>query len=163
MSKRAIQLQLGIGACAACLFLILYAIPYWISAPSNIRNIVLSPRFWPYAIAGLTGLVGLGMLFANRKPDEDDTPVNDPIEDPGAGLIRLAGMAVLMAVTFWLLPRIGMVWAAMLAFAALAFLVRTRHPKTALICALVVPLLLYGFFAHVAGVAIPQGDYVRLP
>lgn len=163
MSKRAIQLQLGIGACAACLFLILYAIPYWISAPSNIRNIVLSPRFWPYAIAGLTGLVGLGMLFANRKTDDDDAPANDPIQDPGAGLIRLAGMAVLMAATFWLLPRIGMVWAAMLAFAALAFLVRTRHPKTALICAVAVPLLLYGFFAHVAGVAIPQGDYVRLP
>ena len=156
MNKRAIQVQLGIGACVACVFLILYAIPYWISAPSNMRNIVLSPRFWPYAIAGLTGLVGLGMLFANRKANADDAPVNDPIQDPRAGLIRLA-------VTFWLLPRIGMVWATMLAFASLAFLVKTRHPKTALICAVLVPLLLYGFFAHVAGVAIPQGEYVRLP
>lgn len=163
MNKRTIQLQLGFGACAACLFLILYAIPYWISAPSNMRNIVLSPRFWPYAIAGLTGLVGLCMLFANRKLDADDAPVNEPIEDPRAGLTRLAGMAVLMAVTFWLLPRIGMVWASMLAFASLAFLVKTRHPKTALICAVLVPLLLYGFFAHVAGVAIPQGEFVRLP
>lgn len=163
MSKRAIQLQLGIGACAVCLFLILYAIPHWISAPSNIRNIILSPRFWPYSIAGLTGLVGLGLLFANRKDDGDDVPVNDPIEDPGAGMVRLIGMAILMILTFWLMPRIGMVWASMLAFAALAFLVRTRHPKTALICAVAVPLLLYAFFAHVAGVAIPQGDYVRLP
>ncbi|MCE8001194.1 MAG: tripartite tricarboxylate transporter TctB family protein [Rhodobiaceae bacterium] len=163
MNKRAIQVQLGIGACVACVFLILYAIPYWISAPSNIRNIVLSPRFWPYAIAGLTGLVGLGMLFAGRKEDVDGTPANDPIEDPRAGLKRLVGMAVLMAVTFGLLPRIGMVWASMLAFASLAFLVKTRHPKTALICAVAVPLLLYGFFAHVAGVAIPQGEFVRLP
>lgn len=163
MNKRTIQLHLGLGACAACLFLVLYAIPYWISAPSNMRNIILSPRFWPYAIAGLTGLVGLGMLFTSRKSEADDAPVNDPIEDPRAGLIRLAGMAVLMAVTFWLLPRIGMVWASMLAFASLAFLVKTRHPKTALICAVLVPLLLYGFFAHVAGVAIPQGEYVRLP
>ncbi|MFU8776182.1 MAG: tripartite tricarboxylate transporter TctB family protein [Roseovarius sp.] len=163
MSKRAIQLQLGIAACVACLFLILYAIPHWISAPSNIRNIVLSPRMWPYAIAGLTGLVGLGMLFGCWRDDGDCASVSDSIEDPGAGLIRLAVMAVLMAVTFWLMPRIGMVWVSMLAFAALAFLVRTRHPKTALICAVAVPLLLYGFFAHVAGVAIPQGDYVRLP
>ena len=163
MNKRAIQVQLGIGACVACVFLILYAIPYWISAPSNIRNIVLSPRFWPYAIAGLTGMVGLGMLFANRKANADDAPVNDPIQDPRAGLIRLAGMAVLMTVTFWLLPRIGMVWTTMLAFASLAFLVKTRHPKTALICAVTVPLLLYAFFAHVAGVAIPQGEFVRLP
>jgi len=51
----------------------------------------------------------------------------------------------------------------MLAFLATAFLVRTSHPKTAVICALCVPLVLYVFFAHVATVAIPQGNFVRLP
>jgi hypothetical protein len=56
-----------------------------------------------------------------------------------------------------------MVWTAMLAFAACACLFRTRHPIVAVICAVVVPLLLYAFFAHVAGVAIPQGAFVRLP
>lgn len=163
MNKRAIQVQLGIGACLASLFLILHAIPHWISAPSNIRNIVLSPRFWPYIIAGLTGLVGLGLLVSGRAATAEDGPANAAIDDPRAGMMRLFGLAVLMAVTFWLLPRIGMVWASILAFAALAFLVRTRHPVTALICAVAVPFLLYGFFAHVASVAIPQGNFVRLP
>ena len=54
-----------------------------------------------------------------------------------------------------------------MAFAALAFLVSTPHPRAALVCALAVPLALYAFFAHVAGISIPQGsvaaDYVRLP
>ena len=35
--------------------------------------------------------------------------------------------------------------------------------RRALVTSFVVPLLLYAFFAHVAGVAIPQGNFVRLP
>jgi len=31
------------------------------------------------------------------------------------------------------------------------------------VCAVLIPLVLYVFFAHIAGVAIPQGDFVRLP
>ncbi|TNE37555.1 tripartite tricarboxylate transporter TctB family protein [uncultured Roseovarius sp.] len=163
MSIRTIQVHLGIGACLVALFLILYGIPNWVSSPSNVRKIILSPLFWPYIIAGLTGLVGLGLIVFGRNPEDDDSPANEIIEDPRAGIARLAAMAVLMMITFWALPRIGMVWAAMGAFAALAFLVKTRHPKIALACAVFVPLVLYAFFAHVAGVAIPQGNYVRLP
>lgn len=160
---RAVQLQLGIAACVIGVFLMVHAIPHWISAPSNMRNIVLSPRFWPYILSGLTVLVGLGLLWTGRKAAPDDGPANPPIDDPRSGVRRLVAMAALMAVTFWLLPRLGMVWVAMLAFVALAFLIRTRHRVAAVVCAVVVPLVLYGFFAHVAGVAIPQGDYVRLP
>ena len=68
-----------------------------------------------------------------------------------------------MVATFGVMPWLGMVWTSMLAFVALAFLVKTRHPATAFICAIVVPLVLYAFFAHVASVAIPQGELVRLP
>lgn len=154
--------QLGIGALAMAALLVLYLIPTWVSSPSNVRNIILSPLFWPYTLAGFTGLTGLGLLAGARMQD-DVTPVNDPIPDPGMGWVRLAAMAVLMLATMWLLPRLGMVWTCMMAFAATAFLMRTRHPVTAVVCAVVVPLALYAFFAHVAGVAIPQGELVRLP
>ncbi|RXV64798.1 hypothetical protein C6W92_07045 [Roseovarius sp. A46] len=162
MSHRAMQLRLGIGAILAAIFLVTYATPNWVSTPSNVRNIVLSPLFWPYILGGLTGLIGLGLALSGWRSDPGE-PVNDPIPDPGAGAARLVGFAALMAVTFWAMPHLGMVWTSMLAFLALAFLVKTRHPAAAVICAVAVPLILYAFFAHVASVAIPQGELVRLP
>jgi len=156
------QVRLGIGAILAALFLVTYAIPNWVSSPSNVGNIVLSPLFWPYILGGLTGLVGLGLAVSGWRTAQGGE-VNEPIPDPRAGALRLAGFAVLMVVTFRAMPHLGMVWTSMLAFLALAFLVRTRHPAAAVICAVAVPLILYAFFAHVASVAIPQGDLVRLP
>jgi hypothetical protein len=162
VTARKMHIQLGVGALALSALLLLYLIPIWVSSPSNVRNIILSPRFWPYALTLFTALTGLGLLFTARAQDDSAT-VNDAISDTGMGLARLAAMAVLMLAIMWLLPRLGMVWTCMLAFAATAFLFRTRHPVTAIICAVVVPLALYAFFAHVAGVAIPQGNLVRLP
>ncbi|MGC3937391.1 tripartite tricarboxylate transporter TctB family protein [Roseobacter sp. EG26] len=163
MTERQVQLRLGIGALIAALFLTLYAIPAWVSSPSNVGNVILSPLFWPYALAGFTGLTGLGLVFSGMRMAPDGAPLDGPDEDAKAAWMRLAGMAVIMGVTMFLLPRLGMVLTSMLVFVASAFLVRTRHPVTALICAVVIPLVLYAFFAHVAGVAIPQGNYLRLP
>lgn len=163
MTQRQVQLRLGVGALFAAIFLALYAIPEWVSSPSNVGNIILSPLFWPYALAGLTGLTGCGLLFSGLRHERDDDPLNEASEEPGTAWLRLAGMAVIMGLTMVLLPRLGMVLTSMLIFVATAFLVRTRHPVTALICAVIIPLVLYAFFAHVAGVAIPQGNYLRLP
>ena len=162
MSQKSIQFQLGLGACLVALFLVLVGIPGWVSSPSNVSNIILSPTFWPYTLAGLTGLVGLGLLLASRSARADPDPEAEGNVD-GKGPFRLGAMAVIMVITMFALPRLGMVWTSMIVFAVTAFLLRTRHPVTALICAVVVPLLLYAFFAHVAGVAIPHGNFVRLP
>lgn len=163
MTDRAVQLRLGLAAIVGAAFLALYAIPNWVSAPSNVRNIILSPLFWPYALAGLTAITGAGLLAAGLRTPRDGPPLNTPSAAPGAAYLRLAGMAVLMVLTMVLLPRLGMVWTTMLLFAATAFLVRTRHPVAAVVCAIVIPLVLYAFFAHVAGVAVPQGEFLRLP
>ncbi len=72
-------------------------------------------------------------------------------------------MAVITTATVLVMPRLGLVWTAMVTFVATAFLVKTNHPRSALVCAVLIPLVLYVFFAHIAGVAIPQGDFVRLP
>ncbi len=77
--------------------------------------------------------------------------------------LRLAGLAVIMVLTMFALPRLGMVWTSMIVFMAAALLFKTRHPIVAVICAVIIPLLLYAFFAHVAGISIPQGNFVRLP
>jgi len=147
----------------AALLLILYAIPGWVSSPSNVSNIVLAPTFWPYTLSGFTGLVGVGLLMAARGAPSVPEPDADAPAADGLSWVRLGALAVIMVATMFALPRLGMVWTAMIVFVLTAFLFRTRHPITALVCAVVIPLALYLFFAKVAGVAIPQGIFVRLP
>ncbi|MFK8036126.1 MAG: tripartite tricarboxylate transporter TctB family protein [Hyphomicrobiales bacterium] len=161
MTSKTIQLHLGLLACGLALFLVFVAIPFWVSSPSNVPQIVLSPLFWPYTIAGMSAAIGILLLVEFKRMPEGEVAETDPNQKEA--LIRLGGMAVIMACTMFLLPTLGMVWTCMLAFLASAFLVKTRHPIAAIVCAIVIPLVLYVFFVHVAGVAIPQGDFVRLP
>jgi hypothetical protein len=162
MSPKAIQLRLGIGALIAAILLAGIAIPKWVSSPSNVSNIVLSPLFWPYVLTALAGLTGLGLVLASRSSDTE-VALEDEHTSDDRSWHRLAALGVIMILTMFALPRLGMVWTTMLVFAVTAFLLRTRHPITAIVCAVVIPLALYAFFAHVAGVAIPQGIFVRLP
>lgn len=163
MTLRRLQTTLGVAALLIAAFLALVAIPFFVSSPSNVRNVVLSPTFWPYALSGMTALAGALLLATGLRVDPA-TPLEDQ-EDParaGAAL-RLAALAGIMVAVMLLMPRLGMPLTTMAAFAATAFLYRTRHPVIAAICAVVVPLVLYAFFAHVAGVAVPQGELIRLP
>lgn len=160
---QSLHMRLGLGACAFSLFMIFFAIPFGVSSPSNVNNIILSPLFWPYILAGFTGIVGLGLIATSFSPLQVAPAEDDADVDPRAGWIRLGAMALIMVAIMLLMPRLGMVWTCMLAFLATAFLLRTRFPRAAVVCAIVFPLILYAFFAHVAGVAIPQGDFVRLP
>jgi cell division protein FtsW (lipid II flippase) len=162
VSLRALQLRLGLGACAVALFLVFIAIPTWVSSPSNVSNIVLSPTFWPYTLAALTGIAGLGLMLSSRAVSADRT-MHDDDQIDGNPWLRLLVLAVIMVLTMLLLPRLGMVWTSMPVFAVIALMFKTQHRITALVCAVLIPLLLYAFFAHVAGVAIPQGEFVRLP
>jgi putative tricarboxylic transport membrane protein len=162
MSPKVIQFRLGIGACLIALLLAFVGIPNWVSSPSNVRNIVLAPTFWPYVLTSFTGIIGLALIASAPRAAEPSDPQNNDLADSQTTL-RLIALALIMVAIMFALPRLGMVWTAMLAFVITAFLFKTRHPKTALVCAVVIPLALYLFFAHVAGVAIPQGNYVRLP
>ena len=155
------EFQVGAAAVALGVFLLVIGIPYGVSSPSNIPKIVLSPLFWPQILAGALILLGIGLLIsAPGAPVSEDERT---IFAVGGGVKRLIVMAVVMVAYFFLIPVLGMVWASVIVFAITAFLVKTRHPWPALAAAVVVPLILYAFFAHVAGVAVPQGDIVRLP
>lgn len=162
MSPKTIQLRLGIGACLLALGLVLVGIPTWVSSPSNVSNIVLAPTFWPYVLSAFMAVSGLGLIYTSRGAGSETDPEADHGGDRSSWY-RLAALAAIMVATMYALPRLGMVWTAMVVFALTAFLFRTRHPVMALICAVLVPLALYAFFAKAAGVAIPQGNFVRLP
>jgi len=163
MEDRSIQIQLGIGAIAASVFLIAVAIPFWVSSPSNVPNIILSPLFWPNVLSAITGLIGAGLIVTSIARPRPETSAASDVDDRPAAFRRLAIMAVIMTATVLVMPRVGLVRTAMATFVATAFLVKTKHPRAAVVCAILIPLVLYVFFAHIAGVAIPQGDFVRLP
>ena len=163
MSMRAIQCRLGTGALILSAFLVFYGIPNWVSAPDNVPRIVLSPVFWPMVLSVILAMVGIGLLLAARQCEAPGESYREDLLDRLSEYGRLIVLALLMLAIVYALPRLGMVLTSMLIIVVMAFLVRSRHPVTVFLCALIVPLLLYVFFAHIAGVAIPQGNLLRLP
>lgn len=150
----------GLVSLILSLLLFFVAIPYGVTSPSNVTNIVLSPVFWPEVLSILLGITGIALMISGRNA------VKDHIAEYAATkgcYKRLALLAVLMSVYIVAIPWLGLVWTSMIAFVALAVLIKSSHPRTALISAVVIPLVLYLFFAHVAGVAIPQNEFLRLP
>jgi len=103
MSQKTLHLRLGIVVTRAALFLILFAIPNFVFAPSNVGNIVLSPLFWPYVLSGLAGLIGLALLGTAVRSDEDVQFENEDVThtDGAAPWLRLAGLAVIMVLVIF--------------------------------------------------------------
>ena len=145
------------------LSLIFYFIPQYIDTPRSVRSVVLSPVFWPTVIAWMMLLIGLGILIAQyweRRPDVLETDYDEPKESYG----RVFVFSAFLAGYYLLLPVLGMVWSSSLAFIVFSiFISGTEYRKTAVIVGILLPLALYVFFYHVAGVNIPQNDFMRLP
>lgn len=150
----------GLVSLILSLLLFFVAIPYGVTSPSNVTNIVLSPVFWPEVLSILLGITGIALMISARNAVKDE--IAEYVATEGC-YKRLAFLAVLMGVYIAAIPWLGLVWTSMIAFVALAVLIKSSHPRTALISAVVIPLVLYLFFAHVAGVAIPQNEFLRLP
>jgi putative tricarboxylic transport membrane protein len=157
---------LGVGFIGFGLFVLLVAIPYAVTSPSNVGKLVLSPTFWPTIIAWL--IIGLGVMLAVLRWFRPAEPTIADVEVPvdaatGGPWIRLAATAVIMVGLVLATPYLGMVWTAMICFALISVVIRAPQPVVSGIVAIALPLVLYAFFAHVAGVAVPQGEFIRLP
>lgn len=156
------SLWLGVGMLVFALFLVEFLIPTWVITPGNVRKIVLSPDFWPYIVAALLGIGGAILLlqyYFVTRPQK----ISEEHEDVPGGNMRIVLIAVLMAIYYLLLPYIGMILASVLAYVAFIAVIGLPRKVAAAIIAVVLPLLLFGFFDHVAGVPIPQPDFFRLP
>lgn len=168
MSVSRKDIWLGSGVIAFGGFLLLYAIPTFVHTPSNVRALVLSPLFWPTIIAFLIILLGalliLSRLFGPSPIASEQTAVFEVSRDELLfAWLRLGASAVVMAGLVQATPLLGMVISTGLAFAAFAAIVMTPRPIAAAILAILLPLVLYLFFSHVAGVSVPQGRFLTLP
>ncbi|HEX2018165.1 MAG TPA: tripartite tricarboxylate transporter TctB family protein [Aurantimonas sp.] len=144
------------------LFLQFVAIPYGIVTPSSMRSILLSPAFWPTILA--VALIVAGGLLAIAQMRRNPLDEGDEFEQFGAReVFRIAGFLLLAALYFEAIEWVGMVWASVLAFAGFVFLTGAPNKVAGLVAAVLLPILLFLFFYHVAGVNIPQSDVLRLP
>ncbi|GMG81738.1 hypothetical protein LNKW23_09510 [Paralimibaculum aggregatum] len=165
---------LGLGIAGFSAALIFWAVPGYVVSPEG-GSLVLRPDFWPTILGWL--LLGAGLAVAlqgavaSRAAPDPAAAAADPADPADAelaaaargGLWRLAGLLVLLIGIAFLAERFGLVWASVIGFWALVAMVRAERPWLGLVVGVVLPLLLYAFFAKFAGVPIPQGVYVRLP
>jgi putative tricarboxylic transport membrane protein len=159
---------LGIGTIAFGLLLLAVGIPYFVSSPSNVPALVLAPTFWPTIVGYMIVVLGAA-LVATRAFDSTDagldatSRVTETQDELIYGWGRLLAMAILMVALVITIPILGMVLASAITFALFALIVVTPRPLTSIIVAVVLPLVLYAFFSHVAGVSVPQGRFLTLP
>jgi putative tricarboxylic transport membrane protein len=169
MNTRNSNIGLGLGVIAFGIMVLVYAIPRFVSSPSNVQALVLAPTFWPTIVAWMMILLGAllavtqFMATADAAQAESRASDGDPGRGAPAAWLRLAAVAVLMAAMVWATPTLGMVWTSMIAFALFGLIVRSPNPIATIVVALLLPLALYVFFNHVAGVAVPQGELITLP
>lgn len=151
------------GACMifSSLALIFFVIPHYVIKPSNVRILVLSPDFWPYIVAGLMLIGGIALWaqywFMFRK---FSTETSDPV--PG-GWFRIGLVAILMVAYYLIMPVLGMVWSSVVAYIAFVGIIGLPRKVATVVAAFVLPIALYMFFAHAAGVPIPQAKFLVLP
>ncbi len=174
MQLRNKNIALGLVIVAFGIMLLIYAIPSFVSSPSNVQAVVLAPTFWPTIIAWLIILLGAVLIATQYAQETVFSPglseTSQQAEELDAtqrasamAWLRILALGVLMAALVAATPQLGMVWTSMIAFAAFGLIVQTPKPVTTLVVAVLLPLLLYAFFNHVAGVAVPQGEYITLP
>lgn len=153
---------LGLGVIAFAILLDTYLIPTWVITPENVSIIVLSPDFWPFIIAALLLIGGVLLLlqyfFVTRRVQ--------PVDLEPARLrpsVRVFLVGALMVFYYLVMPWLGMVWASVVAYLLFVGIIGFPRRISAIIISIALPVLLYGFFNHVAGVPIPQAEFLVLP
>ncbi len=163
MLARRDEIIVGIVILCFGVLLLTVLIPNYVEVPRRVRLLALAPYFWPNIIGALLvlcgGLLAVRAYFAPPTPPEQTESL--AISQPEA--LRLAGTLLLLVATLFALPRLGMVWTTMITFVAMVLLTGGKRLVWAIVVAVLLPLVLYIFFYKIAGVAIPQGRFVRLP
>jgi putative tricarboxylic transport membrane protein len=163
MLSRRDEILTGLGVMVLAALILWWLIPAYVALPRRVPLRALAPSFWPNII-GWT-MLGCGALLAIRAALAPPPPaaIVHRLGSSWAELLRLVALIAIFAGTYYALPVVGMVWASMAAFVLLVLLTGGRRLGWGIAAAVLLPLLLYLFFSKVAGVAIPQGQIVRLP
>ncbi|MEK9671841.1 MAG: tripartite tricarboxylate transporter TctB family protein [Rhodospirillaceae bacterium] len=146
-------------------------IPLGVTVPSSIKVLALSPDFWPRIIMFLLAGAGAMILFqglaAGKLPiapppvklEGDNEVVHFPMK---AQVIRVTAAFAGLFVFYALSPFIGMVVGCMVLVTLATRILGVQSWAKSLALAVILPVVLYFFFANVAQVPIPLGLFEDL-
>ncbi|MEH6628493.1 MAG: tripartite tricarboxylate transporter TctB family protein [Motiliproteus sp.] len=167
------ELMLGLGVFALSIALLIVIIPETVVSPGVVANAVLAPSFWPNVVSGMMCLIG-GLMVVQRMLERSETESSTPVSEVKGKAqeaqssmetaVRMLWFVAMLVGYYSLIPVIGLPASSVAAFLFFSlFQCRSTYRMTVLSVGLILPLILYVFFFHIAGVDIPQGDYWRLP
>ena len=163
MLSRRDEILIGLGVMALAALFLWWLIPAYVAIPRRVPMRALAPSFWPIILGWTMMLAGAILTVRAALGPAPPTGTADRVEPRGQELLRLFGLAAIMLATYLAIPVLGMVWVSMLTFLAILLLTGGKRLGWGVLVAVLLPLTLYFFFTKVAGVAIPQGQIVRLP
>lgn len=153
---------LGAGAIGFAAFLSLYLLPLGIVLPGNTETRALAPDFWPTIIVEIAGLAGVCLVvhgWINRRNAPNSPAALSGLRDKLAVAARVGVAFGAMFACYWLVPVLGLVAGAIALCAFLMVLGGERRPQIIVPVSIILPVLLYLFFAGFAGVPIPTGVF----
>lgn len=163
MLSRRDELLIGLGVMVLAALTLWWLIPVYIPTPRRVPVRALSPAFWPKIICWTMLACGIALSVRAAFAPPPPAAIADQLVPTSPEAVRLLALGAILLGTYLALPVIGMVWTCMIVYALLVLLTGGRQLGWGILVAIVLPLVLYAFFAKVAGVAIPQGQIVRLP
>ena len=98
-----------------------------------------------------------------QQTNTDEIESLEQPENRTTGFIRLFMAAGAMVLFLISVETAGLVIGSMILFLVMIFIVTQTISIRFFVIAVILPVALYGFFAHVASVAIPQGEWMQLP
>lgn len=145
-------------------------IPAGIDLPRNIKIQALSPDFWPRIVMGLLAAAGAAIaiqgFFESREPDraaeaDIEDAADDEVAEHAPAMLTLRVVLALAALFVFYagIEHLGIVACSMAIIVVFTYALGQRQWKFILPLAVLLPLVLYFFFVHVASIPMPLGVF----
>jgi len=141
-------------------------IPVGIMVPKSIDTAALSPDLWPKIIVLIASISSVFMLLKAwrdvRQPERDSKPDDEVYYPMLQAVGRVAAVPLGILAVYYAMWISGIVASCIILLALLIRLAGERRWWLIALNAVVLPMLLYGFFTYLANVPLPLGLFEQL-
>lgn len=146
------EIGLGLALALAAIAAFSFAVPRFVTEPSDVPYAALGPSFLPRIVLGAIAVLGAAIAVrAWWRPGSTGTPVPLPVR----GLVPVG---VALAVYLVAAPRLGATLTAIAVTSLLLIYGGERRPLTLAIAGVGLPVLVVTLFTRVASVPLPTGS-----